>query len=212
MQFFETPQFTPDDKSIMFSGTDQSSYGLFQVMLGSLQVQKISEMVEDEGSFAWSPDGSRLAYIEMDRTLGEARLVVESQDGKSVLGSLPIPKGAGASIPNSRHLSWSANGEALVFEMGRNSSDRAIYLAKIDGTALVKLIESAHAPAISANGKCLAYIRNKQVFLLDLAANGSLTPAAEPELLADLPQGRGTADILMDKLQWGPELTLTSDK
>jgi Tol biopolymer transport system component len=208
MQFFETPQFAPDDESILFFGADPSSSGLFQVTLDSLQVHKISALVENESSFAWSPDGTRLAYMEMDRSLGEARLVAEGQDGKVVLGTLPIPQGVGASIPNSKFLSWSANGEVLVFEMGRNSADRSIYLAEADGTGLVKLVESAHAPTISANGKCLAYIRNKQVFLLDLAATSSSSEAAAtPKLLADLPAGRGPANILLDELRWKPETT-----
>src|SRR4030095_11714898 len=89
--------------------------GLFQTMLNSSRITNssqtamISDLVEDEGSFAWSPDGLRLAYIEMDRSLGEATLVVYKVDkgDRVVIASLPIPKGSGASIPNSANLSWS---------------------------------------------------------------------------------------------------------
>ena len=72
VQIFETPQFTPSHESITFYGADSSlGDGLFQIMLNSSrttnspQTTTISDLVEDEGSFAWSPDGLRLAYIEI---------------------------------------------------------------------------------------------------------------------------------------------------
>jgi Tol biopolymer transport system component len=101
-------------------------------------------------------------------------------------------------------LSWSADGKSLVFDFGRGANDRAIYLAHMDRTGLVKLADTAYAPAISADGKCLAYISDKQVFLLDLTGV-SLTPTTiTPVLLADLPTGRSIADYRLDKLQWKP--------
>ena len=64
---------------------------------------------------------------------------------------------------------------------------------------MVKVVDSAHAPTISADGNCLAYINGKQVFLLDLSSTQS-----EPLLLADLPATKGAADYRLDKLQWQP--------
>jgi lipoprotein LpqB-like beta-propeller protein len=215
VQIFETPQFTPGHESITFYGADSSlADGLFQIMLNSSrttnspQITMISDLVEDEGSFAWSPDGLRLAYIEMDRRLGEANLVIHKVMGpdtgdKVVIASIPIPKGSGSSIPSSANLSWSPDGKTLAFEFGRSQTDRAIYLAYADGTELIKLADAAHAPAISADGKCLAYISNKKVFLLDLTNVSPTSTPGTPVLLADLPIGRAIADFRMDKLQWG---------
>lgn len=202
MQFFETPQFAPDDESILFFGADSSSSGLFQVMLGNLQVTMISPLVEEEGNFAWSRDGSRLAYFEMDRSLGEARLVVDDRGSNSVIASLPIPTGSGSSIPNSANLSWSPDGKFLVFDFGRYVSDRSVYLAYADGTGLAKIVGPAHAPAVSENGKCLAYINDEQVFLVEFASDKPGPDTTSPELLAELPTSRGRADIRLDKLQW----------
>jgi hypothetical protein len=90
----------------------------------------------------------------------------------------------------------------IAFEFGRGEADRAIYLANKDGSGLVKVVDSARAPAISSDGRCLAYITNKQVFLVNLAEIPSGN--VEPVLLAALPTGRSIADFKLDKLQWKP--------
>jgi len=200
MQVFSTPQFTPDKQSIIFYGADSTSAGLFEASLSDSDIRLISPLVEDQSSYAWSPDGSQLAYMEMDRTTGEARLTLEAATGnsKTVIATLPISKGSGSSIPKSANLSWSRDGKNLVFDFGRGQKDRAVYLAHADGTAPIKLADSAYAPAISTAGNCLGYISNQQVFLLDLTSAN-----ATPLFLADLPAGRSIAGFELDKLQWG---------
>jgi Tol biopolymer transport system component len=143
----------------------------------------------------------------MDRSSGVAVLMVQDLETGAIISlseSLPIPKGSGSSIPESANLSWAPDGKSLVFEFGRSASDRAIYLANANGTRLIKLANSAHAPAISADGRCLAYISDKQVFLLDLPGISSTSTTITPVLLADLPAGRSNSDFRLDKLQWAP--------
>lgn len=213
VQIFETPQFTPGHESITFYGADPSlGDGLFQTMLNSSRTTNssgttmISDLVEDDGSFAWSPDGLRLAYIEMDRRLGAANLVVHKVDtgDTAVIASIPIPKGLGSSIPSSANLSWSSDGKSLVFDFGRSASDRAVYLAYSNGTGMIKVADSAHAPAFSADGNCLAYISDKKVFLLEVSGISLTSTTAIPWFLAELPAGRSIADYRLDKLQWRP--------
>ena len=142
----------------------------------------------------------------MDRNIGEARLIVEeiASGGKTVLGALPIPAGSGSSIPESANLSWSTDGNMIVFDFGRNAADDVIYLAYVDGTELVKLVDSAYAPTISADGKCLAYISDNQVFLMDLTSISVNSTTISPLFLANLPAGRGIPNFKQDKLQWSP--------
>jgi Tol biopolymer transport system component len=207
MQVFSTPQFSPNNKSIIFYGANASSDGLFEAMLDGSQIRIINDLVEDESSFAFSPDGLRLAYVAMDRISGIAVLMVHDMETGAVIslpGSLPIPKGSGSSIPEAANLSWSQDGKALVFEFGRSQSDSAIYLAFVDGTQLIKLADSAHAPAISPDGKCLAYISNKQVHLLDLTDISLTSTTGIPVLLSELPIGQAISDFRLDKLQWKP--------
>ena len=198
------PQFAPDGKSIFFTGADTSTFGLFEFSLDRSETRLISRQVEDETGFAWSPNGTQLAYFEMDRDLGEARLVVEefASATKSILGTLPISRGSGSSIPDVANLSWSADGTKLVFEFGRNAFNRAIYLVRVDDSELIKVKDSAYAPTMSADGNCLAYISNNQVFITDLKSVPFSSTA--PILLADLPPGKSPSDFRLDKLQWSP--------
>jgi Tol biopolymer transport system component len=207
MHLFGTPQFSPDGRSIIFPGAETSTYGLFEFALDGSQTRLISSLVENASAFAWSPDGTQLAYFLADRTLGEALLVAESFNSgeKTVLATLPIPKGSGSSIPDVANLNWSLDGTKIVFEFGRNASDRVVYLAYADGSGLVELANSAHAPTISADGNCLAYISNKKVLLVDLTGVSLNSPPPTPLLLADLPAGKSsTADFRLDQLKWKP--------
>ncbi len=204
LKFLEMPQFAPGNLSLVFYGADQSGAGLFRVDLNNDQVQKMNAQVGAAGSFAWSQDGTRLAYIETDRQKGEARLVIGDQATETVIAALPGAKGSTSSKAGAANLNWSPDGKLVVFELedgGATTSGPSIYLAFTGGSQVTKLAESAHAPAISADGRCLAYIRDKQIFLLDLAAAGS---DAEPALLADLPKGRGPDGRVLDELQWQP--------
>jgi len=199
--FFETPQFAPGNESILFYGADDSSDGLFKVSIDGSQATMISNLVKNESSFAWSPDGSRLAYIEMTGDSSEVRLVIENLRAEAAPATYSIPPELDFSIQNSSNLSWAPDGKSIVFEFRKNGVP-AVYLVDLDGAWL--LSESAHAPAISADGRCLAYISNKQVYVLDLATATSSSAITPDILLADLPVWRG-ADIRLDKLQWGSE-------
>jgi Tol biopolymer transport system component len=201
-----TPQFLPDGSGVIFYGADSTSAGLFQMMLEDSEAILINPLVRDGSAYAFSPDASSLAYMEYDQDTGEARLTVENlaTGGRSVLGMFPIPKTPGSSLPDTANLSWSADGKSLVFDFGRLATDRAIYLAPTDGTGMIKVTEAAYAPSISADGKCLAYISDRQVFLMDLSAIASDPTAQPPVLLADLPTGSGIPNVKQDKLQWKP--------
>jgi Tol biopolymer transport system component len=207
IQSLGTPRFAPDGKSITFYGADASASGLFEVRLDDSQSRMINALVEDESAFAYSPDRSRLAYVAMDRNSGGAILMVEDLETRAIValpGSLPIPKGSGASIPEAANVSWSADSKFLVFDFGRGANTRAVYLAHADGTKLVKIADSAYAPTLSADGNCLAFISDKKVYLLDLRGISTGSVTAAPMVLADIPVGRGIADYRLDKLQWQP--------
>ena len=205
VQILGRPQFAPDG-NIMFYGADKTASGLFTVSLEPSQPFLLIPSMENEISWAFSPDGSLLAYMEYDRDEGEARLSTQrlTVGEHKLLGTLPIPRTSGASLPETGNLSWSPDGRFLVFDFGQFASQRAIYLARADGSGLMQIIEAGYAPAVSSDGRCLAYISGKQVFLLDLAETLSNSASTTPVLLADLPAGRTVADTRLDKLEWKP--------
>lgn len=201
VQIIGAPQFSPDGSSIVFYGATPTASGLFELYFIDLGIGGIGPSVESASSYAFSPNGAHLAYMEYDHDLGEADLLSEDMitRDRTLLGTLPIPKGSGSSVPDTANLSWSQDGTKIVFEFGRSVEDRAIYIANADGSGMVKMVDSAYAPTISSDGNCLAYIRDKQVFIIDLANSSSA-----PLFLADLPSGRSASDFRLDKLQWSP--------
>jgi WD40 repeat protein len=205
VQILGTPQIAPDG-NIVFYGADKTAAGLFLVTSEDSQPALILPFVEDESSFAFSPDGSILAYMEYDRDKGEARLstLKLSEDEYKLLGTLPIPKGSGSAIPDAANLSWSTDGTSLLFDFGRSPTDRAIYLAHADGSGLIKVVNAAYAPTLSSDGKCLAYISEGQVYLMDLTKVLSSSTTSGHVILAELPRGKGTPGFRLDKLQWKP--------
>lgn len=198
------PQFSPDGDSVLFFGSSSAAFGLFQLNLDDSEPQLIVPFVESAGSFAFSPDGVYLAYVEYDHELGEARLMIQdlASGERTLLGSFLIPKGSGSSVPQTANMSWSADGQSIVFDVGRGANDRVIYLAHVDRSGLVKVVDSGYAPAISSDGNCLAYIQDQHLMLLDLRAASNSTA---PLLLADLPAGRSNPVYQLDRLKWSPE-------
>ncbi len=201
IQILGTPHFAPDKESVVFYGADASSAGLFEVKLNGSEARLINPLVENESSFAFSLDGSQLAYMEYHRDIGEAQLWSEDLTTHEVtmLGKFPIAKGSGSSVPATANMSWSADGKSIVFDVGQVANDRVIYLAHTDDTDLTKIVDAGYAPAISNDGKCLAYMNDKQLFLLDPTA-----ASRSSVFLADIPAGMGNPNYQLNKLQWQP--------
>jgi len=206
VQVIDAPRFNSDGSSIVFYGATSTSSGLYELTLANSEATLINSFVHSANSYAFSRDGTRLAYMEYDRDLGEALLYSEDQTTRKrdLLGTLSIPKGSGSSLPDVANLGWSQDGTKLIFEFGRNPANRAVYLAYADGSGLVKVVDAAYAPSISGDANCLAYINNKQIFILDLNSVSLTSNSATPFLLSDLPVERGTTDFRLNKLQWSP--------
>jgi Tol biopolymer transport system component len=200
-QILGAPQFWPDGSSVVFYGATPTAWGLFEIMLINGHVAQIYSYVESAGSFAFSPDGSKIAFVEYGRENGEARLTLQdlaTRDMK-IHGAFSIPKGSGSSAPQVANLSWSPDGKWLTFDAGRGAGDRTIYLASTDQPDLFQAIGNGRAPAISSDGQCLAFIKDRQVLLLDLTQL-----AATPLSIGKLPVGRGPSYYQFDRLQWQP--------
>ena len=195
-----TPQFGRADQSLFFIGSNETAFGLFEFNLSDAQLHLISGQVEDESGFAVSPDGKKVAFVEMDRVAGRMRLIVLDleTETRTIISELSIPTGSGSALPEVANLIWNAERTSLTFDFGRSQSDRVIYEAQLKGSELTALVEGGRAASTSTDGKCLAYINDeKQVELLNLS-----DPNLTPVLTIDLPGPRAITDYRLDALGW----------
>ena len=85
--------------------------------------------VTEVASLAWSPDGTRIAFIA-DRA-GDRRIFVMNADGTGLVGLTEHPAGSGAPA-------WSPDGRQIAFTVQRLGNDE-IFVINADGTELVNL-------------------------------------------------------------------------
>jgi len=79
---------------------------------------------------AWSPDGSRLAYVGAQNTLGVTELFTVRPDGDDgVRASAPVPAGG-----YTAYFRWSPLGEVIAYESGSSAGARRLVAARADGS------------------------------------------------------------------------------
>ncbi len=143
---------------------------------------------------AWRPDARMLTQLYKDGEKAELR-GLDPATGK-VTWTLPYadlkPARAHSSAPAiaPSSYSWSPQSDALLFSAGDD-----LYLYRLAGRSLRRLTDTPaeeEAPAFSPDGKLLAYVRDCNLFVYDLATG------LESQLTAD---GRDN-EILNGKTDW----------
>jgi Tol biopolymer transport system component/DNA-binding winged helix-turn-helix (wHTH) protein len=193
------PAMSPAGNLVAFAwdGKNEDNFDIYVRSLdGSSQLQLTSDAAADHAP-AWSPDGQRIAFIRVGhgrRTI----MVIPALSGPEtpLFGALGT-EGSGSEGSGWSHggwsygLSWTPDGNHLVFADRHSSITSAIYLYSLkDGQRRQLTRPSAHLsdihPVVSPDGRYLAFVRlNPQgrggsVFLQKLE---QLQPSGEPTQL-----------------------------
>ncbi|HEV8264192.1 MAG TPA: Ig-like domain-containing protein [Gemmatimonadales bacterium] len=117
---------------------------------------------------AFSPDGSRIAFVSSRD--GNAELYVMNADGTGATRLTTDPQADG-------RPAFTPDGQTVVFHSARTAGKQHIWAVNVDGTGLTQLTKDSvnFAPAVSPDGQIIAYvsIRNKTYDIWLMSRDGS---------------------------------------
>ncbi len=162
------------------------------------QLAKISTDTANATEPAFSPDGSRIAFVSTRD--GNPEIYVMNADGTSPTRLTIDPQADG-------HPAFTPDGQAIVFQSMRTAGKAQIWMVNVDGTGLTQLTRDSvnSAPTVSPDGQIVAYLslRNKSYDVWLMSLDGSSQRAftrspqereAEPRFLRD-----GSLAYLLEK-------------
>lgn len=169
--------FSPDGKSVAYVWRrDATSYG--QVYIRSLNseqpVQLSPEQPANQLNPVWSPDGSQIAFVRKDDTHSSIVDVPSSGSAGDEIYTLPVN-----SAREYGGLAWSADGASLIFPQ-QNTLEGPSYLIELSLrdrtvqsiTVPPLLWDGDFFPAVSPDGRTLAFIRGSEQLARDIYVMG----------------------------------------
>src|SRR5262249_20213832 len=169
-----SPSVRPDGKQVAFLsiGEKSRSQDLFLQLVNGGNPLMLKD-ARAAGKPAWSPDGSRLAFIRRDGSI----YVMPALGGTPQRVSI-------SKTATSGNLAWSPGGAFFVF----TGPEGALFVVSADGGEVHQLTKPAAgadiSPALSPDGAMLAFVRrtstfNSGVFVMPLNRDGTTAGAAK---------------------------------
>jgi len=132
------------------------------------QLTKLTPDTSSASDPAFSPDGSRIAFVSQRD--GNAEIYIMNADGTGSTRVTNDPQ------PDGRP-SFTPDGQALVFHSARNGGKQQIWAVNVDGSGVTQLTRDSvnSSPTISPDGQTIAYVstRNKDTDIWLMARDGS---------------------------------------
>lgn len=138
------PCFSPDGKEILFYSSRTGVFDLWTIRPDGTGLRNLTQ-TEDrhEVAGAWSPDGKRLACYEVpDRAdVLDGSVVVMDRQGKNRRSLAPVVGAPGVDYRDVR-LTWSPDGEEIVFVSYKGNSKGRLFRVPSDGSGKAKAMAS----------------------------------------------------------------------
>jgi dipeptidyl aminopeptidase/acylaminoacyl peptidase len=162
------PEWSPDSKWILFVTGRRGNADLAIVSADGLTTTLLTDSPADEENAAWSPDGTRIAYVERSTDSFSGKVLVADFDKAAgrlqseprILYTSPEDRGGGWSI---RRPAWSPDGKSLALVLQNTGWDK-IYLEPLTGGPPRPITTGEgedDEPVFSPSGDLLAFVSNR---------------------------------------------------